>query len=183
MTELKLDEALGLFSGSVAEFLATIDGVSDAQYLAAPLPGRWCLAENAEHTTVVIRGVERLLTTRLLQQPVAADDPARRVRDADLAQYLADRTVAIGAPEMVRPKGRWTTRQEMAAVLRDSTDGILSWAGAVHADLRGFGAPHALLGPLDGVQWILFLALHTDRHARQAKEIRGMVEGRANANG
>jgi hypothetical protein len=177
MTEL--EKALNALSRSTEEFLATMEGVTAAQYLAAPAPGRWCLADNAEHTTVVIRGVERLLTTRLLQQPLAADDPARRVRDADLAAFLADRALAIDAPEMVRPRGRWTTRGDMAAVLGASTDGLINWARATNANLRDFGAPHPLLGQLDGMQWIRFLALHTDRHAKQAEEIRGLNYGGA----
>lgn len=171
MTEL--EHALRELARSTADFLATMEGVATTEYLASPGPGRWSLAENAEHTTVVIRGVERLFSTRLLSQPIA--DADRRLQDADLARWLPDRSRQVPAPEMVRPKGRWTTREEMATALIATTEGISAWSRGVPADLRAFGAPHPLLGSLDGVQWLLFLGLHTDRHARQAEEIREAV--------
>jgi hypothetical protein len=173
MTEL--EHALRELARSTADFLATMEGVAAPEYVASPGPGRWSLAENAEHTTVVIRGVERLFSTRLLSQPIADTD--RRLQDADLARWLPDRSRQVPAPEMVRPKGRWTTREEMATALIATTEGISVWSRGIPADLRAFGAPHPLLGPLDGVQWLLFLGLHTDRHARQSEEIRRTVSG------
>jgi hypothetical protein len=169
-----LDHALRELDRATAEFLATMEGVAASDYLASPGAGRWSLAENAEHTTVVIRGVERLFSTRLLSQPMADTD--RQLGDADLSGLLINRAQPIQAPEMVRPKGRWTTREEMAAALNATTEGIISWSRGAPVDLRAYGAPHPLIGPLDGVQWLLFLGLHTDRHARQAEEIRRAVE-------
>lgn len=171
------DLSLEALTRSVREFLRTMEPVGPEQYLASPGPGRWSLAENAEHTTVVIRGAERILTTRLLQQPLAVDDPARRVRDADLPAALANRMRALDAPEFVRPKGRWTTRDEMTRAMETATAGIVSWAQGTTADLRAFGLPHPIFGPLDGIQWITFLVLHTDRHTTQAREIKDELAG------
>ncbi|HXW96010.1 MAG TPA: DinB family protein [Gemmatimonadales bacterium] len=173
MTE-KLTALLAM-EQSIERFLASLDGVTAEAYLAEPASGGWSLAQNAEHITVVVRGVERLLSTRILQQPLATDDPSRRVTDADLPRLLANRAVTIVAPESVRPKGRWTMRDEMATALRTSVAGLRAWAMATDADLRAFGAPHPIFGPLDGIQWIQFLAVHTDRHAAQAAEIRRTV--------
>ena len=106
MTEL--DHALRELARSTTDFLATMEGVAAQDYLASPGPGRWSLAENAEHTTVVIRGVERLFSTRLLSQPIADTD--RRVRDADLSRFLPNRGLQVQAPQIVLPKGRWATR-------------------------------------------------------------------------
>ena len=165
------DDALAGLSSAAENFLQTMRHVSEVEYLLEPAPGRWSLALNAEHTTVVIRGVERLFSTRLLAQPLAANDPARRVRDEDMPQLLVNRERTIDAPQMVQPKGRWVTRESMAEALRASVRGLAEWAGGVSADLRGYGAHHPVFGPLDGIQWIRFLAIHTDRHAKQAEEI------------
>jgi hypothetical protein len=170
MNETEL--ALAALAKATVDFLATMDGVGAEEYLVSPGPGRWSLAENAEHTTVVIRGAERFLTTRLLHQPLAAGDPSRRVQDADLLKFFTDRTRSLDAPEFVRPKGRWTNREEMTSAIRAATSGIVAWVRETPADLRAFGLPHPIFGPLDGIQWINFLALHTDRHAKQALEIR-----------
>jgi hypothetical protein len=42
----------------------------------------------------------------------------------------------------------------------------------VTVDLRGYAAPHLVMGQLDGVQWLLFAAAHTERHTRQIIELR-----------
>ena len=39
-------------------------------------------------------------------------------------------------------------------------------------NLRDFCAPHVTLGVLDGYQWILFLAVHLERHVEQIQEIK-----------
>ena len=41
--------------------------------------------------------------------------------------------------------------------------------------LRDRFAPHPFAGMIDGYQWILFLAAHTDRHAAQIEEIRSAL--------
>ncbi len=43
--------------------------------------------------------------------------------------------------------------------------------------LRERFAPHPFAGVLDGHQWVLTLAAHTDRHAAQIEEIRGRKTG------
>jgi DinB superfamily len=166
--ELKL--AAATLARASREFLETLEGVTDDRYVQRPGPQRWSLAENAEHTTVAIRGVERMLTTRILQQPFPPEQ--RRLEDLTISRFLNDRSRAVTAPEMVRPKGRWTSIGEMSLALTASTDGVVAWSNTTDADLRGFGSAHPLLGLLDGVQWVTFLALHTRRHGTQALEIR-----------
>jgi hypothetical protein len=169
----ELSQATTALARATREFLQTLAGVTAEQYLRRPGGERWSLAENAEHTTVAIRGVERLLTTRILQQPFPLEQ--RRLEDLTISRYLNDRSRAVSAPEMVRPKGRWTSIDEMGMALTASTDGIVAWSSAVEPDLRGFGAAHPLLGLLDGVQWVTFLALHTRRHGIQALETRKLI--------
>ena len=41
--------------------------------------------------------------------------------------------------------------------------------------LRDRFAPHPFAGMIDGYQWVLFLAAHTDRHAAQIEETLGRL--------
>jgi hypothetical protein len=43
--------------------------------------------------------------------------------------------------------------------------------------LRDWFAPHPFAGIIDGYQWILFLAAHTDRHAEQIEATRSKLGG------
>lgn len=168
-----LNEILTALNLSSRRFLAVLDGITEDQWEYRPVPDRWSVAETAEHTGVVLRGIERLCTTRMLQMPLAADDPARRMRDGDATRLMADRSRAVVAPEMVRPKGRWATRAAFTADFLNSTDGLIAWARGCTVDLRSIGAPHPVLGALDALQWLEFVAAHTNRHARQIEEILG----------
>ena len=84
---------------------------------------------------------------------------------------LRDRTSARPAPEHTRPEGRYAASPTQAAAdFADARAGVLDFARTTAADLRALIVPHPALGELDGVQWLLFVAYHTDRHAAQLAE-------------
>lgn len=161
------------------EFLRAISDATQSQWTWKPGPGVWSLQEVAEHTCVVQKGVERLFTTKLLDQPFTEESPPRRWTDSDLA-HLFDAPRPIRAPEMVHPKGRWTTQGQITAAFTSSVDKLTDWVRGTKADLRGYGSIHPLLGMLDGVQWLIFAPAHTRHHRRQVSQIRdsaGFPEG------
>jgi hypothetical protein len=41
---------------------------------------------------------------------------------------------------------------------------VIEWAGNTDLDLRSCGCVHPVFGLMDGVQWLLFLYAHTERH-------------------
>lgn len=170
MSDLEL--ILEDLAASTRDFIAGLDGVTAEEWIAHPIADRWSLSETAEHTAVVLRGIERLCATRMLSMPLATDDPARRLRDGDMVRLMADRSRAFPAPEMVKPKGRWTTREELARDFTAATEGLIAWAREHAPTLRTIGAPHPVIGPMDGVQWLEFVAAHTNRHAMQVQELR-----------
>jgi hypothetical protein len=167
-----LTTILADLAASTRDFIAALDGVTAAEWDAHPLPGRWSVGETAEHTAVVLHGIERLCSTRMLAMPLAADDPSRRVQDGELVRRMGDRIRALTAPDMVKPKGRWATREELIRDFAASSDALIAWAREHSSVLRTIGAPHPIFGPLDAVQWLEFLAAHTNRHAQQVAEIR-----------
>ncbi|MEO8140797.1 MAG: DinB family protein, partial [Gemmatimonadota bacterium] len=145
-------------TASTRDFIATLDGLSAAQWNYRPSPEAWSIKETAEHTAVVLHGIGRLFTTKLLTMPLAADDPGRRIGDGDLTRLMADRSRAFEAPDMVKPKGRWATREEFIAAFSSSTESLVAWAREHAAVLRTVGAPHPIFGPIDAVQWLEFVA-------------------------
>ncbi len=153
------------------DFLGAIRDATGAQWTWKPGPGIWSLQETAEHTCVVQKGVERLFTTRLLDEPITEESPGRRWTDSQLA-HLFDSPRPIRAPEMVHPKGRWTTQAEIAATFTGSVDKLADWVRATQTDLRAYGFTHPLLGMLDGIQWLIFTPAHTRHHRRQLQRIR-----------
>lgn len=164
------DEVLGMLTTTTNDYLKTVAKVSDELWHEKPSATGWSVAEITEHVTTANRGVYRLLSTRMLEQALEPGEQ-NAIADEQLALAMADRSRRMTSPEQVLPRGRWTTRAEMITVLKESRDGIVSWAKASQADLRHFVAPHLLLGSLDGIQWILFAAVHTERHERQVEAL------------
>lgn len=170
---MTLDSYCDQMRAATAEFLATLDGISRSEWSWKPAPDAWSVYEIAEHTCTVQRGIERLFSAKLLGQPLTDDTPQPQHSDEDIARRLAAGGRPVRAPEMVNPKGRWTTREEIAQVFTASTEAHIAWVKA-HADtdLRRYGSIHPMLGMLDGVQWLIMVAAHTRRHAQQVREVR-----------
>lgn len=152
-------------------FLKSLEGVPADRWAYTPSPDVWSVSQTAEHTTTVFRGIQRLLATRLLDQPFP---PGARspVSDEAIVTAMFDRTRRMEAPPAVVPKGRWTTREELSAVFIDAREQLVRWFNAVAVDLRGYHSEHLVIGTMDGVQWLIFVAAHTERHTRQILEFR-----------
>jgi hypothetical protein len=160
-------------------FLAALAAVPAERWTRQPAGGGWSGGECAEHVIKIERGMRRFLPGTIATAPA---DPSRRgalaARDAALAASLRDRTRALEAPETVRPTGgRYATAEAAAADFAEARAAVLDFARTTEADLRAVFVPHPALRELDGYQWLLFIAYHTDRHAAQLDALRAPDEG------
>jgi hypothetical protein len=156
-------------------FLKAVDETSEPAWGFKPAEGRWSVAETAEHTTLVLDSITEMLVTRLLEQPLPPRESSPRITDDQIIRLLFDRSRRRDAPAAMQPTGRYASRAETVSVFTGAQGRLIEWVSATDADLREFGAPHPALGKLDGVQWLLFLAAHTERHTRQILETRGLA--------
>ena len=155
-------------------FVAALRAVPAADWRRSPAPGQWSASECAEHVIKIERGMRKFLPNVLAATP---PDPSRRGAladgDAQLVQRMQDRTVRRTAPENVRPEGgRYATAEQAALDFTDARDAVIVFAETTPADLRAIFVPHPGIGrDLDGYQWLLFVAFHTDRHTAQLVEL------------
>jgi DinB family protein len=162
--------ALETVKRSTRSFLALFDGVSDRAWRLRPAGEEWSIAETVEHVVLS----DRAILARLAELPSAPLAPnATRCDDAVISDAMF--RAAGPAPALAPPKGRIATRAHGIAALCTACDGLVGWASAVNEDLRGFGLPHPIFGTLDGVQWLLFAAAHTDSHAVQLRSLRDIA--------
>ena len=161
------DEALGRFLRSTAAFLALLDGIPDDRWQLRPAGEEWSAAETLEHVVLTNRATSGRL--QRLQDGVPMHGVAR-FPDVDIVERMFHGVPA--PPGLAEPTGRFATRGEGAAALIAVRDAV---AGAVRDDnerLRAFGFRHPVFGTFDGVQWVLFLAAHTDNHVPQLERLR-----------
>lgn len=147
-----------------------------AQWRFRQSPDRWSIADVVEHLAVVEEFFLRRVVPRLeTAEPVVAPDVNKDVQVIELEPDPAVTTVEPGrpslgrAPSQIEPTGRWEPRDSLARFLssRRQTADVLRTS----THLRGGAIEHPAFGPLDGYQWVLFVAAHAARHVKQISGI------------
>lgn len=158
---------------SGGDFLAGIEGLSDAQWAHKPGPDRWSIAEVAEHLTLTEELIAGLLTRQLAgSAPVAAQRDGRADMDVMIRDGLRNRSQRFQAPEPVLPQGRWKSRAELVSAFKSARAAVTEFVKTTELDLRTRTAPHPAFGPIDGHQWVLLLTSHVWRHLDQIAEVK-----------
>lgn len=141
------------------------------QWTFQPAPGRWSLAECAEHLAITERFIFSRIEDSLNQAPATqTEDPSRM--DERVIRLVPNRGRKVVAPEPVAPSGTMVSREETRNAFLQARQSTIAFARDTKLDLRAYSHPHFALGRLDCYQWLLFLAAHADRHLQQMDEIR-----------
>jgi hypothetical protein len=156
-----------------------VAGLSPAQWTFSAAPGRWSIAMVVEH----LAAAEELIVQRIvpkLRQSSKASTPLRALhtdarvleweRDPATTVVVAGRVPLNGAPGSIVPVGRWTTDESLQRLLAARVSTIEHLQPP--PELRRQIVEHLALGALDGYQWALFIAAHTERHTRQILDIK-----------
>ena len=154
-------------------FRDAISGLSAAQWSFEPGGGSWSIAEIAEHVAITEASILERICGSLLHSPADPDFMARaRQKDRVLEERIPVRTSKAQAPDAARPLRRWATPAEAQAVFDQGRDRTLRYVLDTQDDLRGHAEAHAALKLLDGYQWLLMIALHTERHVAQIEAVK-----------
>jgi hypothetical protein len=151
-------------------FLKSIENVTPAQWTFKASPTSWSIAETAEHIAIAEGTILGLITTQMLQAP--PPKPGEGITDQKLIAGVTDRSQKAQAPEMLKPLGKWATRDALAKDFNAERDKTIAWIKTTTENLRGHAAPHPAFGPLDVHQWILLLSGHSARHTAQIEEVK-----------
>jgi hypothetical protein len=164
---ISAQEALATFFQSTTSFLALIDGTTDDRWPLRSAGEEWSPAETVEHVVLTNRA-----TLRRLQHVADAVPMANVARFPD-SQIVEQMFHGVPAPTgLAEPTGRFATRAEGVSALIAVRDGVADSARVEDGRLRDIGFVHPVFGTFDGVQWILFLAAHTDNHIPQLRRLR-----------
>jgi uncharacterized damage-inducible protein DinB len=149
----------------------TAQGLSPAQFHYRPEPGRWTVAEILEHITLVEQRILAGLMRTLDQPP----DPIKKSAFTD-EQLLPNSGLVrqkIQAPEVLHPTSRWPLENLLTEfdAARQRTVQFAA-AAADSKELRQYFMPHPLFGELDGYQWFMLAAGHSERHCNQCAGVK-----------
>lgn len=158
-------------------FLASISGISEAQWKFKPAPNVWSVQECAEHIVLSETFLFDTSQNMLKSPAVARPERSNAEFDHQLAIGVQDRSHKATAPAPIDPAGRASTLTPEGAAKqfvakRDQNE---DYVKTTSDDLRIHVMPGPA-GPMDAYQFLVLMATHTARHTEQIKEVQ------ANAN-
>jgi DinB family protein len=170
LTQLERDKAIRYLVDSRNGVQEAVTGLTEAQLNFKPSPFRWSIAEIIEHLAIAEERLNDGVFEQLKNSPASSQDRDPRSIDEMILSKVPDRSAKFQAPDVVRPTGRWTVKTALEHFLtaRAKTITFLQTA----PDLRRHQMNHPALGPLDGYQWALAVAAHSERHTRQIAEVK-----------
>ncbi len=171
LTPQQRDSLLKHLQQTRQAFLDSIAGLSDDQWTFREGPGRWSIAEVAEHIAISETTILQLVTDQILKAPAVPPNP-NSIPDEKLLAWLLDRTSKFQAPEMLRPTNQWATREALTKDFIVAREKTAAYVETTPDDLHGHAAPHPVFKMLDGHQWLLLLSGHSARHTAQIAEVK-----------
>jgi hypothetical protein len=153
-------------------FLAAVEGVSDAQWNFKAAPDHWSIAETAEH----IAAAEDFFWTRVTEIMKAPANPERRAetqgKDKIIFEKIPDRSRKAKAPEPLKPAGKFATREELVKHFNEVRAQEIAFLEQTKQDLRSHIADNPALDAMDAYQWLIFNGAHSKRHTAQIEEVK-----------
>jgi hypothetical protein len=171
VTQGEKDRALEYLESTKANILKATKGLSEAQWNFKPASDRWSVAQVMEH----IAASEDFIRDGLLKEKVMAlppGQPDREVKKLDEAvlTMIPDRTRKAQAPDPLVPRNRFGSPDESLKHFLESRSTTEQYLKAT-SGLRD----HVMDGPvgkMDGYEFILFIAAHSERHTKQIEEVK-----------
>ncbi|HKA01572.1 MAG TPA: DinB family protein [Candidatus Solibacter sp.] len=150
---------------------ASVKGLSDAQMKWKSAPDRWSVAETLEHIAKAEDLLMQNITANVMKAPAAPAEGRDNARiDALVLAAIPDRSRKAQAPEPLVPAGTWTPAETLDHFLK-SRASTVSFAESTEG-LRDHAVDSPIGQKLDGYQWLLFIAAHSERHTKQILEVK-----------
>jgi hypothetical protein len=156
---------------SKKNMLASINGLTPAQWKFKPAPAVWSVAECAEHLVLaedfLFESMQQVLKSPAVPRPASSNSRM----DHALVAGLQDRSKKATAPEPIAPTGgKFATPADAAREFTARRDRTIAYVKSTQDDLRVHAAPGPV-GPMDAYQFLLMIAAHAGRHTLQIKEV------------
>lgn len=172
LTKEERERAISYMKETEKNFLAAVDGVSDAQWKFKGAPDRWSIAETAEHIAVS----EDLIWGRVTEIMKAPANPEKRAetqgKDKIIFEKIPDRSRKAQAPEPLKPMGKFATREELVKHFKAARAQEIAFLDQTKEDLRSHIADNPALDAMDAYQWVIFNGAHSKRHTAQIEEVK-----------
>jgi uncharacterized damage-inducible protein DinB len=170
MSDAERTYLLDQLDQSKKAMLASINGLSQAQWTFKPAPAVWSVQECAEH---IVLAEEFIMggAQQILKSPATDRLPtANAETDRKFVARIQDRSQKATAPEPIVPSGKFATPADATREFTARRDKTIAYVKSTQDELRAHSGPGPV-GPMDGYQFLLLLASHSARHTAQIREV------------
>lgn len=170
LSQADRDKAVHYLEQTRDAIVASVKGLSDAQLNFKAGPDRWSVAQTLEHIALAEDMLLKNVEYNVMKAgPAAAGRDMARIDNMVLAM-IPDRSHKAQAPAELVPTGRWTPTETLGHFLESRAKTIAYLENT--PDLRAHATDSPLGQQLDGYEWILFIAAHSQRHTAQINEVK-----------
>ena len=166
------DRALQYLESTKKGVLDATKGLSEAQWNFKPAPDRWSMAQVMEHLAAAEDMLRGMTQEQVMKSPAVAVRDEMEIKKADegVLAIMPDRSHKAQAPEPLQPTNRFgspAAAQKHFVESRATTEEYLKSATGLRAHVAD-----SPLGKLDGYEWVLLIAAHSERHTKQILEVK-----------
>jgi DinB superfamily len=170
VTQADKDRALQYLETTKKNVLEATKGLSEAQWNFKSGPDRWSVAQVMEHIAAAEDFIRGTLKEKIMMAPAGeAGRDVKKTDDAVLAM-VPDRTTKAQAPEPLVPTNRFGSPDGAIRHFvesRAATEDFLKTATGLRDHVTD-----SPMGKLDGYEFVLLIAAHSERHTKQINEVK-----------
>ena len=148
----------------------TLEGLSQEQLDFKTDETSWSIAECLEHITISETMIPGMLKGALETPADPSRRPEVKMPDDALLGMIKSREKKVKTGEAFEPSGKYGSVAETLEAFKSKREEHIAYVKDTDDDLRNHYA-ESPLGIMDGLQVLLFMSGHTERHTKQMEEI------------
>ena len=171
LTPADRDKAMQYLESTKQGVLDATKGLSAAQWNFKAAPDKWSVAEVTEHIAAAEDFIRGMIVEKVMVAPARPAGEDVTAIDMMVMQNIPDRSHKAQAPEPLKPSNRVGSPDDSLkhfVEARATTEDFLTKT----PNLRDHAVDSPLNKKLDGYEWILFIAAHSERHTKQILEVK-----------
>ncbi|SNY94735.1 DinB family protein [Flagellimonas pacifica] len=150
-----------------------LKGLTEEQLNFLPEEEAWSIAQCVEHLTISENAFGGLIKKTVTSGTNPALKDSLKFKDEQLMGIITDRTNKVKTREPFEPTGKFGTHESTVKTFMDKRNEHIAYIKTTEDDLRNRFSNDLPFGTVDGVQLVIFMAGHTERHVKQMEEVMG----------
>jgi len=170
VTAAEKEKALQYLEKTKQGVLDATKGLSEAQWNFKAGPDRWSIAQCMEHIAAAEDYIRGIVVEKVMAAPAVPDRDTKKIDDGVIAM-VPDRSHKAQAPEPLVPTNRFGTPDASIKHFiesREKTEEFLKTTPG----LRDHAVDSPMGVKMDGYEFVLLIAAHSERHTKQILEVK-----------